>query len=395
MEHEAAARRGRRAVAAMFLVNGFVTGSWAPQIPFLLPRHGIGEAVLGLLILLFGVGAVAAMAGAGLLIARLGSRGVLAGFALASAGALALVVLAPSLPLLAAAMFAMGAVLGSMDVAQNASAVVVERRLGRPIMSASHGFWSLGGFAGAALGGPAIGLLGPAGHALAVSGASLLLVLVALPGLPADPPAPAAGGARGRAFPRGAAVWILGLMALVAMLPEGAVLDWAALYLSRELGAGVAASGLAFAAFAGAMAAMRFAGDGLRNRFGAVGVLRVSALVAAAGLLAAALAPTAALTVGGFAVAGLGVANCVPVLFSAAGNQPGSAPGAAIAAVSMLGYSGILVAPSAIGVVAEAAGFRPTYAALALLLLGVAALAPRAAAADAARPVRPATAGAG
>ena len=52
------ARRGRWAVAAMFLANGFTMGAWAPQIPLLLPRHDISEFTLGLLILALGLGAV-------------------------------------------------------------------------------------------------------------------------------------------------------------------------------------------------------------------------------------------------------------------------------------------------------------------------------------------------
>ena len=85
-------------------------------------------------------------------------------------------------------------------------------------------------------------------------------------------------------------------------------------------------------------------------------------------------------------VSGLGVANMVPILFSAAGNHPGLAPGAGIAAVTMFGYSGILVAPSTIGFVAEYVGFRWTYGTLALLLVFVALMAGRTEAADGLRP---------
>lgn len=377
-----AARRGRIAVAAMFLVNGFVMGSWAPQIPLLLPRHEIGEAVLGGLILLLGLGAVGAMALSGGLIARLGSRRPLVVFALLAAGTLAPVVLAPSLPLLAVAMLAMGAFIGLMDVAMNANAVEVERRLGRAIMSSSHGFWSLGGFIGGGIGGFAIGWLGAEGHALAVSALSVAVVAAAVPWLWRDTPAPRAADAPKPGWPRDPRLYVLGLMALGCMVPEGAVLDWAALYLVQELGAAETASGLGFAAFSGAMAIMRFAGDGVRNRFGAVRVLRVSALVAAAGLLAGAVAPSPALAVAAFALAGLGIANTVPIVLSAAGNHPGAPQGTGIATVAMMGYSGILLAPSIIGVVAEATGFRLTYGALALVLLAVALAARRAVAAD-------------
>ena len=98
--------------------------------------------------------------------------------------------------------------------------------------------------------------------------------------------------------------------------------------------------------------------------------------------MGAALAPTAPLAITSFAFAGLGVANMVPVMFSAAGNFAGLSPGMGITTVTMMGYSGILVAPSSIGFVAEHAGFRLTFGVLALLLIGVALLADRAEAAD-------------
>jgi MFS family permease len=144
----------------MFLANGFLFGSWAPQIPMLLPRHDITEVTLGLLIFGLGVGAVVAMSFSGAVIARIGSRRALRLFALLSVGTLLLVVLSPNLVLLAIAMAVMGAFLGCMDVAMNANAVEAEKRLERAIMSSSHGFWSLGGFIGGGLGGIAIARLG-------------------------------------------------------------------------------------------------------------------------------------------------------------------------------------------------------------------------------------------
>jgi fucose permease len=171
-------------------------------------------------------------------------------------------------------------------------------------------------------------------------------------------------------------------MALFSMVPEGSVLDWGALYLRDEHGADAFTSGLGFAFFAGAMAVMRFLGDGVRNRFGAVTTMRISGLLGAAGLLIAAAAPGPWAVIAGFTLAGLGVANMIPVLFSAAGNYPGLAPGAGISAVTMVGYAGILVAPASIGFVAEHIGYRPTYATLAVLLAVVVSLAHRTAGAD-------------
>lgn len=377
------ARVGRWAVAAMFATNGFIMGAWAPQIPLLLPRHQISETTLGLLILVLGIGAVGAMLFAGRLIAAYGSRTVLRTFALATVPTLPLVVLSPSLWLVAPAMALMGGLIGCMDVSMNANAVEVERRLGRAIMSSSHGFWSLGGFVGGIAGSFVIAQWGAEVQAFGVAAIALLTVLLAAPKLIADAPHPAeAPPAPHAMFPRDAALWILGFMALFSMVPEGAVLDWAAIYLSKELGSGLFVSGLAFACFAGAMAVMRFAGDRLRNRFGAVKTLQISGLVSAAGMMGGAVAPTDFIAIASFAFAGLGIANMVPIMFSAAGNHPGMAAGSAISTVTMVGYAGILVAPSSIGYIAEHIGFRFTYGALALLLLLVTALAGRTAAAD-------------
>lgn len=378
-------RQGRVASATMFLVNGLLMGSWAPQIPLLLPRHQITETTLGLLIFLLGVGAVGAMAMAGGLIGRFGSRRVLGVFATAAPLTLAAVVLSPNLWVLSGSLVIMGALIGCMDVAMNANAVELERRLGRAIMSSSHGFWSLGGFIGGGVGGWIIAGIEAEGHALLVAGIALLAVLVARPYLIEDlhkPLAQHGQTAPAKGWPRSPAIYILGVMALLSMIPEGAVLDWAALYLQQEHGTGVSTAGLAFALFSGTMAIMRFAGDAIRNRFGAVQTLRVSSLIAAAGLLGAALAPNATLVIASFAFAGLGVANMVPVMFSAAGNFPGLSPGLGISIVTMLGYSGILVAPSSIGFVADHIGFRVTFGTLALLLIAVALMANRAAAAD-------------
>ena len=171
-------------------------------------------------------------------------------------------------------------------------------------------------------------------------------------------------------------------MALASMVPEGAVLDWAAIYLQKELGSDMFRSGLAFACFAGTMAIVRFAGDHIRNRFGAVRTLRISGFIGAAGLMGGALAPSDWMAITSFAIAGLGVANMVPIMFSAAGNHPGLPSAVAISTVTMVGYCGILIAPSSIGFIAVHIGFRPTYAVLSLLLVVVALLAGRAANAD-------------
>lgn len=376
------ARKGRWAIAALFFANGFMVGSWAPQIPPLVERLGISELVLGLLILGFGLGAVGAMVKAGHLIARHGSHKTVRIFAVAMVISLLLVALAPTPWIAAPALIYFGATIGAMDVAMNSNAVAVERALGSAIMSSSHGFWSLGGFAGGGLGGLLIQNFGHLNHAMFATIVAAIIVAAAWRYVLPDRSEHHEKEAGRFTWPRERSIYILGAVALICMNAEGAVLDWAALYLRQEQAANIATAGFAFAAFSGAMALMRFAGDGIRNRFGAVKTYRASILVAAAGMLIAGLSPFAWLSIAAFAFCGLGIANAVPILFSAAGNRTDLRHGVGLSVVTTMGYSGILVAPSLIGFVGGHVGFRPVYIAVAILLAATLAFAQMVANAD-------------
>ena len=273
------------------------------------------------------------------------------------------------------------ALTGSMDVAMNANAVVVEQQLSRAVMSSSHGFWSLGGFAGGGLGGIVIQNFGHLPHALLVTALALPWSRLRCRYLVAEDARWRTSTPNLRCRAR-RLVYLVGLMALFSMIPEGAVLDWAALYLRQELGTDLATAGFAFAGFSGAMAIMRFLGDGVRNRFGAVTTLRYSSLIAAAGMCIGGLSPWPWLAIAAFTFCGFGVANMVPIAFSAGGNQPGMSSGTGMSVVTTMGYSGILMAPSAIGFVAERTGFGPIFIALSALQVVVFLMAGPGAAAD-------------
>lgn len=372
---------GRWAVATLFFANGFLVGSWAPQIPVFLTRLDITEFTLGLLIVGFGIGALIAMPWCGWLIHRFGSRAVLRVFAFVCAFALLGIALVPNVWAAAVTLFLFGGLIGGMDVAMNTNAVAVEKKLRRAIMSSSHGFWSLGGFAGGAAGSLAIQQLGYLNHAILATVVAVVLVVAASRYLISEDK-PVTETPTKFGFPRSLAIYLTGIVALLSMVPEGAVLDWAALYIRQEFGSEIGVAGLAFAAFSATMAIMRFLGDGVRTRFGAVTTLRVSALVAATGMLAAGLAPNDWAAIAAFAFCGFGTANMVPIAFSAAGNHPGDFSGAGLSTVTAMGYSGSLAAPSLIGFVGEHTGFGPVFVTLAVLLVVVALMAGLARAAD-------------
>lgn len=360
--------RARAAVSALFFANGLVVGSWAPKLPAMMARLDIGESVAGLLVLALGIGSICLMPVFGALVARRGSAHAVKLAAVLFAPSLIWMSLAPTVWAVAATVLVFGGLIGGMDVAMNANAVAVERARRRAIMSSCHGFWSLGGLAGAGAGGVAIEALGELGHALIVTLIVAAILTLAFPRVLQDSPQ---GEQKHQPLrlPRTPLPYLIGVMALASMIPEGAILDWAAVYLQREMGASLAVAGWGFAACAGTMAVMRFLGDEIRRRFGAVATLRASALIAMAGLSLAGLAGSPPVALGGFALAGIGIANMVPIAFSAAGNVPGLAQGVGLSVVTTMGYSGILLAPGSIGFLAERTGFSVIYLGLSLLLL--------------------------
>jgi predicted MFS family arabinose efflux permease len=382
--------RERIGVALLFLMNGFMIGAWAPKIPEFAARLGLSESSLGLMILTFGLGSIVMMPLAGSQIARLGSSQVSKIGAVLLTPTLLLLTFVGSIWSAAIAVCLFGGLIGAMDVAMNANAVAVEKQMRRAIMSSCHAFWSLGGLIGSSTGGYLIEQIGVGAHAVLVTVAAAVMVAASWPLVLRDVPHPEEQAAAKKAgLPTSPLPWLIGIMALFCMVPEGAVLDWGALYLRNELSASVTLSGFGFAAFSLAMSIMRFAGDVIRDRFGAVTTLRACAVVAMIGLLVAGFAPTAPVAIVGFALAGIGISNIVPIAFSAAGNLPGIAAGVGLSVVTTMGYSGILVAPSAVGFVAEHTGLARVFIGLSALIIVVLALSSLARHADGAHEAGP------
>jgi predicted MFS family arabinose efflux permease len=250
----------------------------------------------------------------------------------------------------------LGLAAGAMDVSMNAQGVVVERLAQRPMMSGFHAAFSVGGMMGSGFGG-LVAKRGMDVHHHFVWSAALyvLLVAIAVRGL-VPAPADTKHGHHGlRLTP---AIAGLGALSFCFFLSEGAVADWSALYLSKSLGAGPAQAAAGYALFSMAMALGRIAGDSLRSRFGAVSLVRLGSLSAAAGLVAALLYARTPLALAGFTMVGFGCSIIVPITFAAAGNLPGVSSGGALATVVAAGYFGLFAGPPLIGIAAEAISLR-------------------------------------
>ncbi len=343
----------RSATSVCFFVNGAMVGTWVAQIPFVQDRFGVSKSTIGVVLLFMAAGAFVAMPLTGHVLDRRSSARVLRATALAYPPLVLLPLLAPAPVWLAAALVVFGAANGSMDVAMNAHGVAVERTLGRPILSSLHACWSFGGLGGAGL----VAFAAALGVDPRVEGAFAAVVLwgVVLGATTrlgrSSLNAQSEPRAAGLALPS-RAVMLIGALCFLVMTTEGAVADWAGIYLTGEAGASHALSATGFAGFSLGMALARLGGDALVDRYSAPAVLVSGAALAAGALGVLLVAGNIVVALVGFALVGIGVANAVPLLFSAAGRVPPAGP--SLAAVFTIGYLGFIVGPPLIGVLADA-----------------------------------------
>lgn len=362
-----------RSAALPFAANGVLYGTWASRIPEIQTQTGLSEGTLGLALLGLAAGLVVSASVAGAFVARVGAHRV----TLATLAVFALLVVGPGLATglasLAVALVGLGFASGLLDVSMNSWAAEVEATDDLTILGACHGSFSLGGMAGAGLGGLAAALDVPL--ALHFGGCAAVFAGGALAqGLGVRPSEPAGAVAHDGptiALPVGPVAGLAAL-AFCGLIVEGAMADWGAVYLREVLAASEAVAALGFAAFSACMAAARFGSDVATARLGDARLVRAGAVLGTLGLGLCVVAPGVPLAVVGFGLVGLGFAAVVPALFRAASLAP-LAPGVGIAAVASAGYLGFLAGPPVLGFVAEAAGLRVSFGLLAALAVTVAA----------------------
>ncbi|MEV4971021.1 MFS transporter [Streptomyces scopuliridis] len=362
---ERSLRAARIATFGFFTLNGFVMGMWVVHIPTVEHRAGISHAVLGWLLLLLGGGAFAGMQLVGPLTDRLGARKVVPASAALCSAALILPGLATETWTLAVALLVFGFGNGCLDVSMNTHAVQVERGYQRPVMSAFHAFFSVGGVLAALVGARTLSWDWSAALTLtSVSVFGLAVTVLFTPALLRPEPARAPEatseetGAGQRPAPAGqkppraktpSRIWALAVLAFMLMLCEGVANDWSVLGLREVLDAPAATAALAYGAFSTAMTIGRLLTDRVSARFGPVAIVRYGTSLAALGLTAVALSPWIPLALVGWTVFGIGLSGSVPQLFSAAGHADQGSAGANVSRVAGLGYLGMLAGPAIIG----------------------------------------------
>jgi MFS family permease len=371
----AVVKRSKWALAMLFLVDGVGFGTWAAHVPVFKQFLHLDNGSLTFVLVSLIVGAIITMPVTGQLIEHCGSRRVVRVAAVIYVLMVALLAQASNLLSLILCAGLYGAAKGAFDVAVNAQAITVEKQYGLPIMSFFQGCWSVGGLLGAGAASLMLQHGGTARSDLSLTAGMLILCsLWAMPLLVSEMERKTAKQRSSAKFiwPDAALLRLAGV-AFFGLMAEGAIGDWASVYLHSNVGVTLSLAAAGYAAYAIAMATARFSGDWLAQRFSSKHILHVSGLLIAVGMGCALLAPSWWPAVGGLMLTGIGIANIVPVIWAAAGRDTRMGAGPAISAVTTIGYCGFLTGPPVIGSLAVVVGLRPAMAVIALAGIVVAA----------------------
>jgi predicted MFS family arabinose efflux permease len=376
--------RGRIATSLLFLLFGTALGAWTARIPAI--KHGLGlsDGRLSIALLAFAAGAITGMQAVGRLVDRYGSARIMIPTALAEGALLIPPAFVPDLALLALALFAFGAVHGTLNIAMNANAIEVQQAWRRPIMSSFHAVYSIGGFLGATVG----GLFARANLSAGTTFIAVGLAVIGMAAWAAHwalrpetltlPPADSTldstdrNSIDDRAGARTYGVLFLGVLAFCALVGEGAAADWSAVYLRDSLASTAGFAAAAYAAFSIMMTVGRLVGDRLAAALGPVALVRGCGVLASVGLAIALLIGRPVAAVIGFGCLGAGMSCIAPQVYSAAGNRNPGRAGRALARVVSLGYLGFLTGPILIGSAATLIGLPRALGIPVLLALFVA-----------------------
>lgn len=346
-------RLSRLSILALFFLNGTLVSSWVPHIPLIQQKLGLSDGELGGALFSMAIGAVLAMSASAAIIDRFSSKNLTIWSAIAFCIFMPFPVIASSYLTLLITAFLFGSFVGSMDVAMNAQAVIVEKQYDRPIMSSFHGFFSIGGLLGSAIGGLCLAKnFPPAYHVITVSTVLFPALLISFKYLISSKNKKSVTQEKKRFTPNRTLIG-LSALAFLVLVAEGSVADWSGVYIKQVIDSGPGFVAAGYAAFSFMMALGRLFGDRFVANIGPVSLTRATSLIAASGLALVLIFPSQFSVIVGFGLVGLGLSNLIPVLFSSAGSIPALSEGRGIAIVATAGYFGFLAGPPIIGVLAE------------------------------------------
>lgn len=371
----------RLALTLLFIMRGFILGNWIARVPAIAEHLGVSRTELGSVLIAGAIGALISFQTSAPRISHIGSAKAILIFGIGWLLAYPMAAFAPSTVFFFVVLLWFGFCNGTTDVALNAQAVEIERRIDRPILSTMHGMFSVGALLGTAVGGLLAAMqvgIGP--QFLVIAVVQVIFWWYLNPQLvPDEPVAPSVRtpGNRRPIFSIGPRIlWPLGAIAFCVGLVEEAFADWGALYLTEDLMTNPGLAAMGYTIFSLTMLIGRLAGDRMIRAIGPVVVLRAGAALGSFGLLAGVAIDTPWAFLTAFGLAGLGFSTIIPIVYRAAGSTPGVDRAAGVAAVATACYSAFLIGPPAMGFISDVLSLRVAFVLVGVIVTAVIVLAP-------------------
>lgn len=356
------------ALRTVFALNALGLAIWFPRIPDV--KADLGLDVLTLAFCLFGLpaGTIVGFVFVNRVTAAIGLRA-----ACLWGGSIFLAAfigpgLAGNALQLGLTLFLCGLSIAVIEVAMNAKAGQMEGAIGRRIMTGCHAYWSFGTVGGALLG----GAFAQAGIGFLTQQVILQPIFIAgtvyaaLRLLPDAPGETGTGADPGYAMPS-RALMLICLVPISALLIEGAMMEWSALFLREDVGATPFATAAIFAVFAMSMGLSRLFGDQLAELAGSERVIVASGLVMGAGIGLFGLSTSLWISGPAAALVGAGCGNIYPLTMSMVARMPGRRSEKNVATLAIISFTAFLIGPPLIGSVASLTGLSTALAILAPL----------------------------
>ncbi len=350
------------APAFVFATLNVLVGTWAIYIPTITKRLGINEGELGIAIFYMALGTLLFIALAPKVMDYIGVGKATALGVLIAIFTFIIPFTTLQYHWFCIGMFIVGAFIGFTDVAMNTLVTEIEKEDDVHIMSANHGFFSLGGLLSAGIGGLFLKDTSiPIYHLLVVILIVLIInVLFIRYYYRIEAKKNEIDKIRFKNFKP---LVVLAFMAFFVMASEGAIVDWSALYLEKVSLAKFSWIGLGFTAFSATMALGRFFGDAISKNLGAKTIILIGTIIGIIGFVLVLLVHPVFVIIG-FGFVGLGLSVVIPELFRLAGRTDGIPSSQSISFISGVGFFGFLVGPVLLGYLADISSLKLSFFAL-------------------------------
>lgn len=351
-----------------YFLCGFAVACWAPLIPIIEHNLDLSTAQISKLVLTFGIGAVVGMLLSGFLLNWFGLKATYAVCCFTTASSICTIAFMPSYEIVFGTLLLFGSSIGCLDVSINVYASWLEQRYRMMLLSILYGYYSMGEVIGALF--MLVLLIREIPPHISILVLVSAIYIVSFCFIKYVPSIKSSNRQENRTFcmPVNPVIF-LALIVAFTYIVGGAILDWAGLYVTKEADVPLKYASFGYCIVASCMLLGRMYARPVIKKIGAFNCTLYGAILTATSLLGLVMIPNIYAMIIFFILIGFGMANISPLATSAAGMQKKMPLISAISFVSICGYTGLLLGPAVLGLIATFLSLSGVFIFLGVLTL--------------------------